>query len=192
MALADLIDDPDTGLADVAAYLDPLAPEPLRAVLSRLTRAQQRALYGKADPVLDLTHLVPGDDPLTEVVHDGWNTLPVPPPLRRFQKRFCRPADPAAGHLYGYNEGPTRRVIGPGYFVAHPDGTGVVIDYYQVPDGPVAPGWPRVVPNSHGLQRFVYHQTRDHLRRICATVAIGAAFKRDRPLDHYFVLCRRS
>jgi hypothetical protein len=48
------------------------------------------------------------------------------------------------------------------------------------------------VPNSHGLQRFVYHQTRDYLRRVCATVAIGAAFKRDRPLDHYFVLCRRS
>jgi hypothetical protein len=23
-------------------------------------------------------------------------------------------------------------------------------------------------------------------------VSIGAAFKRDRPLDHYFVLCRRG
>jgi hypothetical protein len=29
------------------------------------------------------------------------------------------------------------------------------------------------------------------MRRVSAHVSIGAAFKRERPLDHYFILCRR-
>jgi hypothetical protein len=187
MALTDLI--ADAPLDEVAAFLDALEPDERWAVVSRLDRAQQRALYGKADPAIDLDHLVAGAGPLTEVIHDGMNTLPV---ARRFQKRFCRPGDGTAARLFGYNEGPTRRLIGPGYFVAVPDGPGVLVDYYQVPDGPVPPGWPTVVPNSKGLQRFVFHETRDRLRRVSAYVSVGAAYKRDRPLDHYFILCRRS
>jgi hypothetical protein len=141
--------------------------------------------------------------PLQEVVHDGLNTLPLPAPLRRFQKRFCRPAPEASGErLFGYNEGPARRVVGPGFFVALPTSGhagwelrgAVVIDYFQIPDGPVAPGWPEVVANDHlpSLSRFVYHETRDFMRRVSRDVAIGAAYKRERPLDHYFALCRRA
>jgi hypothetical protein len=132
----------------------------------------------------------------------------VPAPLRRFQKRLCRPGPtdhPTDGTvLYGYNEGPLRRLIGPGYFVAaettgsatadNPSWAergGVVVDYFQVPDGEVAPGWPRVVPNEKGLQRNVYHQTRDFLRRVSSHVTVGAAYKNEDPLDHYFILCRR-
>jgi hypothetical protein len=48
-----------------------------------------------------------------------------------------------------------------------------------------------VVPNEKGLQRNVYHQTRDFLRRVSSHVSIGAAYKNDDPLDHYFILCRR-
>jgi hypothetical protein len=192
MALAELIADPDAAIRDVATLLDAMDPDERWALLSGLSRAQQRALYRKADPAIELAHLVGHAGPRTEVIHDGLNTLPVPPPLRRFQKRFCRPADETADYLFGYNEGPTRRLLGPGYFVAEPTGEGgVVIDYFRVPDGPVAPGWPRVVPNSHGLQRFVYHRTRDLLRRVSVHVSIGTPVKRDRPLDHYFVLCRR-
>ena len=66
-----------------------------------------------------------------------------------------------------------------------------MVDYYQVPDGAVADGWPAVVANDWRLQRFVYHQTRDFMRRVSRHVSIGAAFKRERPLDHYFVLCRK-
>ena len=69
---------------------------------------------------------------------------------------------------------------------------GVVVDYFEVPAEAVVDGWPRVVPNGRGLQRFVYHQTRDFLRAVSEHVSIGAAFKRNRPLDHYFVLCRRG
>jgi len=131
-----------------------------------------------------------------EVIHDGLNTLALPHSLRRFQKRFCRPAVPGAAELFGYNEGPLRRVIGPGYFVASRPMDdahgGVMVDYFRVPEGEVADGWPPIVPNRKGLQRFVYDQTRDFLRRVCTHVSIGAAFKQDKPLDHYFVLSRRG
>jgi hypothetical protein len=191
MALAELIGDPDAAVDDIAAVLDGLDHDGRWALLSRLGRGHQRALYRKAAAALDLAQLVPGAAPLTEVVHDGVNTLPVVAPLRRFQKRFCRPE--SGDCLYGYNEGPTRRLIGPGYFIAtaDPEG-GVVVDYFQVPPGRVPDGWPRVIPNSHGLQRFVFHQTRDYLRRVSAHVSVGAAYRKDRPLDHYFVLCRRD
>jgi len=180
----------DGPIADIAARLDAMAPDARRTLVTSLDRAAQRELYGKADPGIDLDWLVGDGPPLTEVVYDGRNTLPVLPPFRRFQKRFCRP-DNGSDRLYGYNEGASRRLLGPGYFVATAADSGVVIDYAAVPDGPVVPGWPRVVPNSQGLQRFVFLGTRDLLRRVCVHVCVGAAYKGDRPLDHYFVLCRR-
>jgi hypothetical protein len=68
----------------------------------------------------------------------------------------------------------------------------VVIDYFQIPDGPVPAGWPPVIPNTKGLQRFVYHRTRDFMRRVSTHVTIGAAFKEEKSLDHYFILCRQA
>ncbi len=200
MRLAELIADPDAEIGAIASYLDGLDGSQRLAHLHRLDRARQRSLYQKAiSHDIDLSHFVGDASPLAEVIHDGLNTLPVAPPLRRFQKRFCRPEAVNDSRLFGYNEGPLRRVIGPGYFVALPTDEpnwrslgGVVVDYFAVPDARVADGWPRVVPNSKGLQRFVYDQTRDFLRRVSAHVSIGAAYKRDRPLDHYFVLCRRD
>jgi hypothetical protein len=200
MRLAELIADPDADLTDIATILDDLDGVVRWAQLSRLDRTQQRMLYRKASAsAVDLAYFV-GDAPArTEVIHDGLNTLPIPPRLRRFQKRFCRPDNPAAACLFGYNEGPTRRLLGPGYFVASltdahptwPEHGGVVVDYFQVPDAAVAHGWPPVVPNTKGLQRFVFYGTRDFVRGVSAHVSVGAAFKHDRPLDHYFVLCRR-
>ncbi len=200
-ALDERIDDEHAGIAEIAAYLDGLSDEARRREAGALGRARQRRLYEKAahaEPI-ELAHFVGDASAREEVVHDGLNTLPVPPPLRRFQKRFCRP-DGDRARLFGYNEGPTRRVIGPGYFVAIPcDGRPhwtargpVVIDYFQVPDGAVAASWPKVVENDHGLQRFVYDHTRDFMRRVSRHVSIGAAYKGDKPLDHYFVLCRRA
>lgn len=191
--------NPSVDVRTVGAFLDGLDEGQRWAAVGRLDRAHQRALYRKAVvDSIDLTQLVGEAEPRVEVIHDGLNTLPVPPSLRRFEKRFCRSS--VDGPLFGYNEGPLRRLIGPGYFVAkttvdQPDWWshgGVVVDYFEVPADAVVDGWPRVVPNGRGLQRFVYHQTRDFLRAVSAHVSIGAAFKRDRPLDHYFVLCRRD
>jgi len=199
MELSQLAMDPGTGIGKIGAFLDRLTASQRLTQLRGLGREQQRALYQKASGTIDLTHLVGDAGPRVEVIHDGFNTLPVAPPLRRFQKRFCRPSGPGVGELFGYNEGPLRRVIGPGYFVASLPADaarqahgGVMVDYYRVPEGSVADGWPRIVPNRKGLQRFVYDQTRDFLRRVSTHVSIGAAFKRDEPLDHYFVLSRRE
>jgi hypothetical protein len=120
-------------------------------------------------------------------------------PLRLFQKRFSRPED-GSDRLFGYNESPFKTTIGPGFFVAIPtagkpaweERGAIVIDYFQIPDGPVPSGWPRVIPNTKGLQRFVYHRTRDYMRRVSAHVTIGAAFKEESSLDHYFILCRED
>jgi hypothetical protein len=191
--------DPELTLAGLGAYLDGLESDKRWEQLRRLDRAQQRRLYQLAvNSPVGIDDLVADAPPLSEVIHDGLNTLPVPWPLRRFQKRFCRPLD-AAGVLYGYNEGPLRRLIGPGYFVAS-DTTdpswqeqgGVVVDYFEVPSGRVVAGWPQVVPNSKGLQRGIYDHTRDFLRRVSTHVTVGAATKDGKPLDHYFVLARRG
>ena len=199
--LDERIDDEHTGIDDIGAYLDGLDAATRARECGGLGRARQRMLFEKAAHArpLELDDFVNGAGARAEVIHDGVNTLPLPPPLRRFQKRFCRPDD-RDGSLFGYNEGPTRRAIGPGYFVAIPTAGrphwtargAVVIDYFQVPDGAVADGWPRVVDNAHGLQRLVYDRTRDFMRRVSEHVSIGAAFKVERPLDHYFVLCRRE
>jgi hypothetical protein len=202
--LIDLIDDDRAGIGAIGAYLDGLEAKPRWLEVKQLDRARQRTLYEKAAHAapIDVTHFVGDARPRQEVIHDGVNTLPLPASWQRFQKRFCRP-DPggngATVRLFGYNEGPSRTLIGPGFFVAVPTADrpqwsargGVVVDYYQVPDGAVADGWPRVVANDWRLQRFVYHETRDFMRRVSRDVSIGAAFKRERPLDHYFVLCRR-
>jgi len=202
--LNEIIDDEHAGIADIATHLDRLDADARWREVSALGRARQRLLYEKAAHAqpIDFDHFVGKAAAREEVIHDGVNTLPLPPPLQRFQKRFCRPVP--NGHreerLFGYNEGPTRKLIGPGFFVAIPtldrphwsSRGAVVVDYFQVPDGEVAAGWPRVVGNDHRLQRFVYNQTRDFMRRVSRHVSIGAAFKRERPLDHYFVLCRRD
>jgi hypothetical protein len=202
--LTELIDDDKIGIDEIGAYLDGMDGDTRWREVGALGRARQRMLYEKAahaEPIA-FDHFVGGARPREEVIHDGINTLPVPPVFRGFQKRFCRPVE--NGHtqarLFGYNRGPTLRWIGPGYFVAIPTADrphwaargAVVVDYFQVPDGEVADGWPRVVDNHWRLQRFVYEETRDFMRRVSKHVSMGAAFKRERPLDHYFVLCRRA
>jgi hypothetical protein len=187
-------------LARVAAYLDGLTHEARLLALSTTTRANQRALYRLAQgaPPITLDFFVPnGAAPRVAVHHKGRNTLPLPSPFRFFEKRFAR-AEDGSPRLFGYNECITRRWIGPGYFVVTPTaGRGaweergaVVMDYFQVPDGPVPDGWPKVVPNERGLQYFVYRRTRDFMRRVSNEVSIGAAYKGEKALDHYFTLCR--
>lgn len=200
MSLLTLVDDPSADIHAIARHLDGLDGAARLAAVRELNPQRQRMRYEKAAHAapIDLPHFVGDAAPRVEVIHDGTNTLPLPAPWRRFQKRFCRPEGDAA-RLYGYNEGPTRWFIGPGYFVAtttrgrpHWEARGaVVVDYFHVPHGPVPDGWPEVVRNDWRLQRFVYHETRDFMRRASTHVSIGAAFKRERPLDHYFVLCRR-
>jgi hypothetical protein len=201
--LQELLDDPHADIAAIGAHLDALDADARWREVGALDRDRQRALYDKAAHAraIDFAHFVGEAAPRTEVIHEGLNTLPLPPALRRFQKRFCRPDTGGDDRLFGYNEGPTRKLVGPGYFVAIPT-TGrpqwsargaIVVDYFQVPDGgEVVSTWPRVVDNHWRLQRFVYQGTRDFMRRVSKHVSVGAAFKGEKPLDHYFVLVRAS
>ncbi len=202
MSLTALLDDPSARIADIAAWLDARSHDERLAATRALDRTRQRTLYTRASlsPAVTLEHFVPSDRPdRAEVRHHGRNTLPVPEVFRVFEKRFCRPAD-GTQRLFGYNEGASRPWIGPGYFVAKPSAGNpvwaargdVVVDYFEVPDGPVADTWPPVVPNSKGLQMFVYKGTRDFMRLVSKHVSIGSAYKGERALDHYFVLCRED
>lgn len=188
--------------AKIALALDSATHEERLAALYALDRKGQRRLYQLADKALPLEHLVSSDKaPRAPVRHFGRNTLPLPGKHRFFEKRFCKPepsGEKNGARLFGYNEAPSRGLVGPGYFVAA--GTkgnpvweergGVVVDYFQVPDGAVADGWPKVIPNSKGIQRFIYNGTRDFLRGVSKQVCIGAAYKGEKALDHYFILCR--
>jgi len=198
--LLSFIRSPQTSIEQIGAYLDQLSPTDRHVAVDGLGLRAQRALYRKAvdAPPLSLAHFVPAQTaPRQDVCHEGRNTLPLPSRHKRFRKRFCRPED-GSNRLFGYNDAPSRGLLGPGYFVAVPSTAkpewaergAVVIDYFQVPDGPVVPDWPAVVPNSQGLQRLIYNGTRDFMRRVSQHVSIGAAYKGERAVGSYFVLCR--
>lgn len=197
MTLADLVRQA-APLADIARHLDEAGPRRRAEETLALDRAEQRLLFERADPATTLDDLVPaGTGALAAIRHEGRNTLPLPSTHKRFAKVFCRPSDGTA-RLFGYNDAPSSRLIGPGYFVAHATAGNpqweqrgaIVVDYYLVPDAPVPEGWPRVISNSRGLQFFVYRGTRDFMRRVSKDVTIGAAYRGEKALDHYFVLVR--
>ena len=133
------------------------------------------------------------------VVHAGWNSLPLPSSGRTFAKVFTR-ASGESKRLFGYNDSSLGPVIGPGFYVAYDTTSqpewagrgGVVIDYAQVPDGPVPAGWPKVVPNWWGLQAAIYWPTRDFMRRVSSHVSIGAAWAVGIPVSARFMLVRRD
>lgn len=201
-SVAALLSDPSVPLSRIADALAPLSADERRRALAATTRAEQRALWNKAagaEPLRLDDFVPPGVAPRVPVAHHGRNTLPLLPSWRFFQKIFCRPAD-GSERLFGWNSSDTTKLIGPGYYVAIPtagnraweERGAVVVDYFQVPDGPVADGWPKVVPNDAGVQRFFLAGTRDFLRRVCDGVTIGAAYKGEKALDHYFVLVREG
>ena len=128
--------------------------------------------------------------PLTEVIHDGKNSLPL---FSRFQKRFCRPASPLGDtELWGYNEQAMRVFTGPGYFVAHtPKERDLIIDYSRVPTAKPE-RWP-----ADSLELCAPEAL--HLLRDPRSVAAGEsprvrgrAIRGDQPMDAWFVLVRHQ
>jgi hypothetical protein len=191
--------------AELAGYLDALDPERREREVNELGRADQARLFEMAAdaPPARLTDFVPAHvADQTPVIHPGRNTIATFTYFQRFQKRFARPVDDRA-RLFGYNVS-NAWFIKPGYFVAYETDAkpewkergGVVIDYHRVPDAPVPEPWPPVVPNEKGLQKLVYHLTRDFMRRVSKNVTIGRASREDesgdRILDYWFTLCRRD
>jgi hypothetical protein len=198
MSLIELVRS-DAKILEISQHLDGLSHDDRLRECQSLSGKDQKTLFRKAadSPPLDFEFFVPaGTPPLTQVIHHGKNSQPA---FRNFQKRWCRPAD-CDDRLYGYNETVLRPVIGPGYFVAHETDDGgrdprgaVVVDYFMTPpDDGKAAGWPEVKPNSSGLQRFVYHLTRDYMRRVSAHVSIGEAHRLEKRVMGWFILCRED
>lgn len=202
MDLKALVLDASVDIHAIAAALDALSADERLEAAHSLNRREQRELYRKAaaSAPLTLDDFVPSNKAALEPVHHrGRNTLPMPRSLQLFEKRFCRP-QARKDALYGYNQSPFIGTVGPGFFVAIPTDANpawkergaIVVDYFQVPDGPVPAAWPKVIPNTQGLQKFVYNRTRDFMRRVSKHVTIGAAHKVEKPLDHYFILVRQD
>lgn len=199
MSLSSMLASPTAAIAEIGAWLDGMDHAARMDAMSSTSRSEQRRLWdlAAASPAITFEHFVPANvADRTEVIHHGRNTLPV---FRHFQKRFARAAD-GSRRLFGYNEGATRALIGPGYFVAH-DTAGHpvweergawVVDYFMVPDGPVPDGWPKVIPNNQGPQILVYNRTRDFMRRVSAHVSIGAAYKVEKSMASWFTLVRED
>lgn len=199
MTLESMLADPSVNLTGLAAWLDGMDHAGRMAALASSTKAQQSRLWDLAADAapIDLEHFVPSTVPdQTEVIHHGRNTLPV---FRSFQKRFSRGPN---GTAFGYNEGDTRWLIGPGYFVLIPCAGNpewekrapMVVDYFQVPAAtqPLPAGWPAVRANHVGLQVLVYYHTRDFMRRVSKHVSIGMAYKNESSLNNWFQLIRED
>lgn len=182
-------------LDDVGAFLDALHHEGRVAACRSLTAKEQEALFDAAEGHRKITveDIVPaGVEPLVPVPHWGKNSLPL---FTTFQKVFCRPDDPKAleaGELWGYNEQSLKTFTGPGYYVAYnlTDGE-VLVDYTRLPTGK-APGWPRIIPNSRRLSRFIYNGTQDTLRGVSRHVTIGRAARNGEWMPNWFVLVRED
>lgn len=192
---------PAASLDKLAARLDALDHAGRTAALETCGLAELGRLFDLvvSAPPITPEHFVGSGEPLRPVVHDGWNSLPLPAFGRRFQKVFCRPGPGGPDRIFGYNEGGARWLIGPGYFQLVPtagnplfESRGAwVVDYHQVPDSPVPEGWPWVVPNWVGPQVLVYNGTRDFMRKVSEHVSVGKPWSRLGELPFCFVLTRR-
>jgi hypothetical protein len=193
MELKNLI-DPHPDLPRLAKVLDELG-HPARVWATRhWDRTTQAKLYEAAKgfrPVTLEDYVPPDVPPLTQVITWGMNTLPA---HNHFQKRFCKPSDPAAtDRLVGFNFQGLSGLTGPGYYVAHKasDEGEIDIDYTMVPSEKPAE-WPEIVPNSARLGRFVYDGMIDVMRGISTHVSIGRARKKHGWMDAWFVLVRED
>ena len=183
---------PTVDRKEIAHVLDDVGDQVRIETMNELGKKELATLFDAAadNEPLTLDHFVPsGVSPMTEVIHQGKNSLFA---FSRFQKRFCRPAgDGEQRELWGYNEQDFRFFTGPGYFVAYEQGKEVVIDYGRTPGGK-PDSWPTIVSTSSRLSYFIYHGTNDLVRRVSRHVSVGRQRKGEQPRDAWFVLVRKG
>ena len=184
------------GAADMnglATWLDGLSKEERTAEVLGLGKSAQRTLWALCSGRdVGIEDMVPSTiPPLQSVRHIGKNSLPV---FSRFEKRFCRiSAD--ANLLVGYNEGPTRPYVGPGYFttrISEETARGTTVIDYTMIRSEQADGWPKIKPNTNGLCKLVYGEMLDYLRKVSTHVTIGKAWKYGKETENYFMLLRED
>lgn len=179
----------------IGTYLDNLDSQKRIEMVRSLKKSSMQALWELAEGTkVVLEDMVPSDKaPLEQVIHYGINSLPA---FRTFEKRFCRPSgESGKKELWGYNEGATRIVVGPGYYVCHlskgNSRGNAVVDYYMTPAGK-SPGWPKIKSSSQGITGVVFGFMQDFLRKVSKHVTIGRAYKHHLETGNYFALCREE
>ena len=192
--LKQLLDQRPLSTDLLAAHLDRLDPGARLEQTRAISGKQMGPLFDAADREITLEDVVPTAVPaLTEVVHNGKNSLPA---FSEFAKVFCRPDDPSIEdkELWGYNRGSklVETAVGPGYFIVRVEKPGeVLVDYYRIPPRKI-PGWPPIMPNHARLSRFVFHRLQDVLRGVSKHVSIGRERRDGKYGKNYFVLCRQD
>ena len=175
---------------ELSQALNALNAEERVAQSRSLGPKDQRRLWELCEGrAVTLDQMVPPSRVGESVRHLGRNTLPV---FKIFEKRFYRPT-PESEQIWGYNEGVTRGLVGPGYFVCRasdqPEVGAVVVDYEMLPER--APeGWPEIKSNERGVSRLVYAFMHDYLRSVSDHVTIGRAYRKGSESPNYFTLCR--
>ena len=195
LGLSNLIKE-NASLNEIATWLNELTDAERLQETRSLSKQEQRDLFERAADNAPLTlDFFASTEVGQEVIHEGKNTLPA---FTLFQKRFVRLE---SGQVVGYNHASTMGLIGPGYFVVR-ETTGqpdwevhgsIVVDYYEVPESnsSIPEHWPKIKQNHRGLQVLVYNKMHDFMRRVSDHVSIGAAFKKGKSIDSYFLLCRQ-
>jgi hypothetical protein len=185
--------DPKIDLERLAVVLDGLGHEGRVHAVHGWNGRLMAAIFDAAKGFLPigLAFLVPDAvGVLTEVIHDGHNSLPA---FTSFQKRFTKLED---GTFAGYNHNVGLAALpGPGYFVVK-EGSGahdgeLAIDYREVPKAKPH-GWPALAPNAGLLGSIVYGGMVDYLRRLSAHVSIGIATRGEASRGQFFVLVRQD
>ena len=181
-------------IIEITTFLNALSDTERLQNIRSLTKKDLKRLFelAKDNEGLQLDYFA--ENGALECIHEGKNSLPM---FTLFQKRFCRLED---GRVAGYNHGSTMHLIGPGYFIAretkgnseHEALGSIVIDYYQTPDSNngLPTNWPPVKENHQGLQRLVYYQMHDFMRKVSDHVSIGTAYQKGKAANQYFILCK--
>ncbi|MDX2009620.1 MAG: hypothetical protein SFW67_05500 [Myxococcaceae bacterium] len=191
--LSRLLDDAAVTPRALAEHLDAVPAAQRLAETLALDASHQARLFDVVQGArrFTLDDLAPATTPpLVGVRHEGRNSLLA---FTRFAKVFAVPdeAPKVASERWGFNatSGLVTVTVGPGYFVAVQQGDEVLVDYTRLPPRPLD-GAPRVLGNDERLSYFVYNRTRDVVRGVSAHVSIGRAWRGERQLDNWFVLCR--
>lgn len=191
MSVHDFFKKDSADLKGLQGYFDRLDAETRIKEARALTAKEQAVLFdaAKGFKPVKLIDFVPENVPtLKQVRHFGRNSLPL---FRIFEKRFCRP-EGKKDELWGYNEQPMKTFTGPGFFVAwQVSEDEVLLDYTKIPPGKPNE-WPRILPNSVRLSRFIYYNTQDYMRGVSKHVSIGRATRKGKTMDNWFVLCREE
>lgn len=149
-----------------------------------LSRKELEAMYVLAEgaPKLDIEHFHSTEGEV--VIHHGQNSLPA---FNAFQKRVVKNAE----ELQGYNHQTFAWLTGPGHFTIRQDGDEVLFDYTTEPNQPF-PAFPPLKSNTSGLSTLVYGHMVDRIRGVSKHCVIGAAFKKGKAIDAWFMLIREG